>query len=149
MKRIHTGLAAATFVLIASCSAPQNQKPDAAGLRQESQNLTHMLVDKDAVFTNSIKEILPNGVYRETPAESAKLHIKNQSGRDIPASQFYPGLTTTYEVTKGLGHPVRVNNDRTGSTVYSYDATDGSIVTYVFAASGTLTKMYGYHVPMH
>lgn len=108
-----------------------------------------MLVDKDATFQNSIQQILPAGVYRLSPSEFSKLAVKSGSGALVPASQFVVGKATSDQVMSALVAPARISDSKDGQFVYSYDASDGSIVTYVFAHGGLLEASYGYHVTIH
>ena len=136
-------------VFVASCSTTPAASPNRAAFLKESHDLTHMLVDKDATFQNSIQQMLPAGVYRLSPSEFSKLAVRSGSGALVPAGQFIVGKATSQEVMGALVAPARISDSRDGHFVYSYDASDGSIVTYLFARGGLLEASYGYHVTVH
>ena len=156
MKGVLVVLVLSISALAASCATVPAAQPDTTMLRKESHDLTHLLVDKDAAFPNSISQILPNGVYRMSPAEFSKLTVRSSTQTLVRADSFGVGKTKAYEIKRIFDEPIRESKDRDGSFVYSYDASDGSIVTYLFtpdgslvAPDGTLEKSYGYHVTSH
>lgn len=158
MKAMFALLALATSVFVTSCSTLPAAQSNQTALRKTSHDVTHLLVDKDATFVNSISEILPKGVYRISPAEFSELTVRSTAQMQtlVHADIFSTGKTKANEVRNTLGAPVQENKGRNGSFVYSYDASDGSIVAYFFAPDGsilmpdgTLVAQYGYHVSVH
>jgi hypothetical protein len=156
-KRITPGSIAVLFgaalatAALSGCASP---KPNIslADMRQTVLMTTHMLVCKDSFFSQSIPQILPNGVHRMTEKEASKLSVMQSAGI-FPGSSFsgpmsiaryMRGKFTEAQIRKSFGAPFRTISNTDGRIASSYNASGGSIVVFVFSPGGSLERIYGY-----
>lgn len=143
--------AAVAVGTLSGCANPQPQV-SLADARQTVLTTTHMLVCKDSFFSQSIPQILPNGVHRMTQEEASRLSVV-QSAVFFPGSSFLGQLSiapymkgkyTEAQIRKSFGVPFKMIRNTDGRIAFSYNASGGSIVVFVFSPGGSLEKIYGY-----